>query len=222
MNEILFLISIISSLCLILLIFKFFGKQGLFVWMAIASIIANIEVLKSVDMFGMHLTLGNVMFASTFLVTDILNERYGYGSSKKAVYLGLISVIAYLITIQLDLLYIPNDVDFANDSMVTLFGLAPRICLSSVSMYFIANLSDVHLFEKLKNIFPNRYGIRTFIATGISQVLENFIFHFGAFFRVYDISTIITLSITVSIIELALAVINIPFLKIALNIEPKN
>jgi len=152
MNELLLIIEIISTFSLILVAKKLFGKTGLYAWIAIASILANIQVAKSVNMFGLETSLGNVLFASTFLVTDILSENYGKKTARKGVYIGLSSVIIYLIVTQISLLYEANSIDVASDAMNMLFGLSPRICLSSVFMYFIANMADVWLFDKLKVI----------------------------------------------------------------------
>ena len=76
-NELLILLSLVVLYGSVLLWMKLFGKQGLYGWTVIATIAANIEVLILVDAFGMEQTLGNVLFASTFLVTDILSESYG-------------------------------------------------------------------------------------------------------------------------------------------------
>lgn len=43
----------------------------------ISTITANIECLILINAFGMEQTLGNVFFAATFLVTDILSENHG-------------------------------------------------------------------------------------------------------------------------------------------------
>ena len=53
-----------------------FGKQGLIAWVAIGTIIANIQVIKTVEIFGISATLGNVMFVSIYLATDILNDIF--------------------------------------------------------------------------------------------------------------------------------------------------
>lgn len=83
MNELLFILTILLTFGGLLLVYKLFGKVGLFAWIAIAIILANIEVLKSVDMFGISATLGNVTFASIFLANEILNEKYGKKEAKK-------------------------------------------------------------------------------------------------------------------------------------------
>ena len=72
MNELLLIGSIIIIYGLVLLAYRIFNKTGLYVMMVISTIIANIEVLILVNAFGLEQTLGNVMFASTYLITDIL------------------------------------------------------------------------------------------------------------------------------------------------------
>ena len=67
----------------VLIFLKLFGEVGLYVYSVIAIIAANIQVLKLVkfSFFSEPIALGTVLFASTFLCTDILAEYYG---TKKA------------------------------------------------------------------------------------------------------------------------------------------
>ena len=77
MNIVLLLIGTILAFTALVMIERFFGKFGIVAWVCIASISANILVCKSVDFFGATCALGNVMFASTYLATDISTEKYG-------------------------------------------------------------------------------------------------------------------------------------------------
>jgi hypothetical protein len=79
----------------ILLSLKFFGKTGIYVYVAIAIILANIQVLKVVNFpfFPEPMALGTVLFISIFLCTDILNEYFDKKSATKCIYLG---IAAYL------------------------------------------------------------------------------------------------------------------------------
>lgn len=83
-NEILLVLSIFIIYGSVIVMYKLFGKQGLFCFTSIATIAANIEVLIMVKAFGMVMTLGNVLFASTFLITDIVSEVYGKKDAKRA------------------------------------------------------------------------------------------------------------------------------------------
>ena len=76
-NELLLILSIIGVYSSVVLAYRFLGKSGLYCWTVLATIAANIEVLIVIDAFGMEQTLGNILFASTFLVTDILSETEG-------------------------------------------------------------------------------------------------------------------------------------------------
>ena len=87
-NEIIFFIEMIVVFSLVVISQRAFGKLGLFAWLSIATITANLGTLKSVHMFGVTATLGQVMFASNFLATDILTELYGVDEAKRGVLLN--------------------------------------------------------------------------------------------------------------------------------------
>ena len=155
MNEALFFITIIVNFAGVIFAYKFFGKMGVFAWIALATIVANVEVLKCVDIFGMALTLGNVTYGSIFLATDILNEKYGVEEAQKSVYLGFFALLMFTIITQIDLHYISNEADFAGEAMKTLFTITPRICFASMSAYFVSNMMDVYLYKFIRNILPS-------------------------------------------------------------------
>jgi len=126
MNELLFFIAIIMNFLCVTLAYKFFNKTGIYAWIALATVIANIEVVKCVDIFGLPLTLGNVTYGSIFLASDILNEKYGREKAQKGVFLGFFALLILTVFTQIDLLYIPSSNDFAQNAMQTLFIPLPR------------------------------------------------------------------------------------------------
>src|SRR5690606_41799929 len=99
--------------------YKFFGKSGLFAWVAISTILANMQVSKTIEIIGLTATLGNSLYASTFLAADILNEKYGKKEAKKAVWLGFSSVLIMVLVMQFGIKVIPAERDFAQRSLHT-------------------------------------------------------------------------------------------------------
>jgi len=75
-NSLLWVGFILLDLGLVTLIYRFFGKTGLYVVIVASIITANIQVVKTVEIFGFVATLGNVLYGSIFFSTDILNEVY--------------------------------------------------------------------------------------------------------------------------------------------------
>src|SRR5574344_1583266 len=75
--------------------------------------------------FGMEMTLGNVLFASSFLATDILSEVYGKKEADKAVWLGIAATIAFIITSLLWQLYVPAGNDVSAKNVLAVFSATP-------------------------------------------------------------------------------------------------
>ena len=82
MNELLCVITLVISFTFVILSYKFLGKTGLFLWIAIATIVSNIQTVKLVNIFGIESSLGTILYGSTFLATDILNLKYGKRKQK--------------------------------------------------------------------------------------------------------------------------------------------
>ncbi len=219
-NVLLIFINIIVTFSFVILIEKIFKKEGLYVWTAIALIMANILECQTIGLFnGFTSTCGNVLFASVFLATDIMSEKYGPKYSKKAIKISVFAMIVFIVIMQIGLLFVPDSTDMAHDSMSVLFSLNLRISISSILMFYISNNLDIFLFEKIKKKLPNKLWVRNNVATIISNVLENYFFIFIAFVGLYDISTMLNIATTISIVEIIIALCDTPFLYISKKLK---
>ena len=218
MNEILFFTSILVTFSLVLVFYRLFGKTGMMVWSAFAIIFANIEVLKCIDLFGLETTLGNVMFGTTFLVTDILSEKHGKEAATRAVYVGFAALITFIVMLQFSLAFVPSANDIASGSMKELFALTPRVCIASVTLYFIANILDIHLYHFIKAKVPGAMWLRNNVATITCQGVQAVFFCFAAFYGVYSLGMILELSATTVLVESVVAIFDTPFLYVARRI----
>lgn len=224
MNEILFFITLIVNFSCIIFAYKFFGKTGMFCWIAMATIVANVEVLKCVDIFGMALTLGNVSYGSIFLATDILNEKYGIKYAQKSIFIGFFALLVFTLITQIDIHFISNSSDFAHDAMKTLFTITPRVCFGSMFAYFISNMLDVHLYMFIKKHLPSDkfLWLRNNAATMISQLIDTLLFTCIAFVGVFSKEIVIQLCITTYLLKLLIAALDTPFLYLAKKINVKD
>lgn len=220
MNELIIIGEVVVIFSILLLCKKLFGKNGMIAWVAIATVLANIITAKNVNIMGLSTAIGTVMFASTFLATDILAESYSVDDAKKAVRIGLFSNIILIVSTQIALLYKPSDFDYANGAMQTLFSLNLRISIASALMYYIANMADIYVFSKIKaKTAGEKLWLRNNVATILCNCLENFGFIGLAFAGIYDFATIMTIAISTSIIEALVAVCDTPFLYAARRLK---
>lgn len=222
MNSTIIFLEVAVVFSLLLFCYRFFGKVGAVAWVAMATILANIITAKNADVFGLSTAIGTVMFASTFLATDILTEFHSAKDARTAVYIGLFADVLLIVSTQIALLYKPSEFDYAHDAMETLFALNLRISLASMVMYFVANLADIKLFNKMKEKSGGkRLWLRNNVATIVCNCAENFGFIFLAFVGIYDGATILTIAISTSIVEAVVAVCDTPFLYAARRIAQK-
>lgn len=221
MNELLFFVTIVTNFVGILLAYKLFDKTGLFAWIALATVVANVEVTKCVDMFGFSLTLGNVIYGSTFLATDMLSEFYGGKEARKGVLVGFFAMIAFTIMSQINLLFTPNSQDFVSDAMKTIFSLTPRLCVASMAAYLVSNMIDTYTYDWIRKRFPNRMWLRNNGSTMTSQLLDSFLFTFVAFFGAFGIPMLIELSFTTYLLKALVALCDTPFLYVAKHIRAR-
>ena len=212
MNIFLALVGLILCFESMLIIEKIFGKEGLYTWISVATIIANIIVCKTIEIGVLTTSLGNIMFASNYLATDILSEKYGSKYAYKAINNALISTLVFIFVTQISLLFIPASTDIAQSAMETLFSLNLRVSISSLALFFISNKLDIYLFDKLRKKYPNKLWLRNNVSTILSNCLENYLFALFAFIGIFDIKTVLEIATTGSIIEVVVALLDTPFL----------
>lgn len=221
-NEILLLASLFLTFSAVLVLFWLFQEQGLYLWTVVATIAANIEVLIIVNAFGMEMTLGNILFASTFLVTDILSELYGKEAAKTAVFLGIATSVLFILISQSWMLYQPNENDFASPAIRTVFSNTPRLMAVGIGVYVIVQLFDVWAYHKWWAFTKNKFGdskkflwLRNNGSTMVSQLLNTILFTWGAFLGTYSTSTLISVAMSSYVIFVATSIADTPFVYLA-------
>jgi len=215
MNILYGFINIIVVFSFVVLIEKLFKKEGLYVWLSIATILANLTVCKMIDVFGFTTSLGNVLFASTFLATDIMSEKYSKEDAKRGIYVSLFSGIVFIVITQITLLFNPSADDVVNDAMKVLFSVSIRTTAASMLMFFISNMADIHIYNKLKEKYPKKLWLRNNVSTILCNCLENYFFNTLAFIGIFSLPVIISIATTTTIIEIVIALCDTPFLYIS-------
>lgn len=225
-NELLLIINIVVLYLGVLLWYKLFGSHGLFCWTVFATIAANIEVLILIDGFGIEQTLGNIMFASTFLVTDILSETEGKLEAQKAVNVGILTAVSFILVTQMWLRYTPSDNDMAFDSIQAIFSNTPRLMLVSLLVYVIAQKFDVWVYHKIWAATTKMCGekdrflwVRNNGSTMLSQLLNTVLYSFGAFWGMYPMETLINIALSSYLIFWVTALADTPIVYAARRIS---
>ncbi len=225
-NEILWFIFAVVNFLLIVLSYKLFGKMGLFSWIAFGTVIANIQVTKQIELFGMGATLGNIMYGTLFLATDALGEIYGEKDARKSILAGFFVMLSTIVVMQMAIMFTPSEFDFVQGSLKNIFDLLPRIACGSLLAYLVSQNLDVYLFSRIKDKMPkNKHlWIRNNGSTLISQLIDTLIFVPVAFLGASGYSNSLVLQILIStyLIKVIVAFLDTPFLYLMKHIKPSD
>lgn len=232
MNELLFFVSIGISYGAILLLYKYFGKTSLFVWMGFAMVLANIEASKGVEMFGLAMTLGNVIYVSTDFITTIFNECHSKKEARQAVLYGFIASVMFVILSQITINFKPMEgSEEISNAMKMLFGFAPRVVASSLLTYLVSSYIDTGLYDFLKRrVFTKNTGkhlfLRSEVSSLVSQFVDSALFTILAFTGVAElggttIEGLAILTLTTYFAKVIIGAVDTPFIYIAKRINNK-
>lgn len=227
-NEILLIASLVLLYGSVLLFYRLFGRTGLYCLTVFATIAANIEVLLLVDAFGMEMTLGNILFAMTFLITDILSENDGKQAANRAVAIGIATSLMFLVVSQSWLLYVPSVGDWARPGFELVFSNTPRMLLSSLIVYAVAQVFDVWLYHAWWHLSTRRSGdshkflwLRNNGSTLISQLLNAVLFTAFAFWGTYDLPTLLSIALSSYVIFIVTSLADTPIVYLARRMKER-
>jgi len=218
-NELLLILNLIVIYSMVLIWHKFFGKTGLIAWTVLASIIANIEVQAQVSAFGLNQTLGNILFASTFLATDILSEYHSKKDADKAVHISILACVCFIIISQFWLRFTPGSSDFALGYLQGIGKNTPRIMVSGLVVFAIVEKLSIYLYHKIwnwKGSGTHQFlWLRNNAATIISQAINSILFNLLAFYGIFPTAMLWEIIATTFLIYIFTSVLDTPFIYLA-------
>jgi len=214
----------------ILIFLKIFGHVGLYVYSALAVIIGNIQVLKTVDFFYSPepVALGTVLFASTFLCTDILSEHFGKEKARKNILIGFTGFLFMTIIMLITIGFKPSVNDWAQESLVNVFTPMSRFFIASMIAYLVSQYFDIWIYSAIKNLTKNRFlWLRNNLSTILSSLLDNTVFSLLAWIilnpdpeTLYNVIMIYIFG--TYILRIFIAFIDTPFMYFSKLFLPKN
>ncbi|MEY4127186.1 MAG: queuosine precursor transporter [Flavobacteriales bacterium] len=172
----------------------FIVLSGLFITNAVtAELISNklISIPIQGDLLGLKFgpfitVIGILPWPFVFLLTDLLNEFYGYKSVRKLSWItsGLILYCFLIVGISLKIpaVELPGT-SLADDKSYTMvFGQAQMVIVGSIIAFLLSQLMDAYLFSWIKSKTGDKYiWLRSTGSTVISQLVDSYVVLFIGF-----------------------------------------
>lgn len=202
--------------------------QPRFLWFLVLSysmviITSNWFDARLVEIFGMAISPGTLIFPLSFLISDIITEVYGYKHARRAIWAALFFNVAVIAYGQL-LIQLPSP-DFAkdNDSFDKLIAMDAQIILGSFVAYLVAEPISSYIVAKMKVLTKGKYmGLRFISSTLVSAAVDTVIFVFIAFYGAFSNQELVKLIFNVWLIKVIIEIIGLPIsIKLANIIKQK-
>ncbi len=221
-NEWLWVLFMLLDLSMALLVFRLFGKSGLYTLIVANIILCNIQVIKIVELFGFTATLGNILYGSIFFATDLLGEVYGKKEAQKGVWLGFFALLMMTLFMQLSLRFSAAPGDFASGALQTIFGFMPRVALGSFLAYLVSQFHDVWAYHFWRNKTGGKHlWLRNNFSTLVSQAIDSLVFCSVAFLGMFAAGTWVQILLTTYVFKLIVALVDTPFIYWGKHISSK-
>ena len=179
-QDLLWLLTLAIDLGFALLLYRVFGKTGLYASVILSILLANLQGPKLTVVLGMQTSLGVILYSGIYFATDLLSEKYGKREANRAVMIGFAVSVIIVVMISISLLFLPstepNTAQFSRDvhnAFSTLFNFTPRFVFGSLLAYLISQRFDVWIFHFIKSRTGSRHlWLRNNLSTMTSQALD--------------------------------------------------
>lgn len=172
-------------------------------------ITSNIIAVKLIDILGLIMTAGIVIFPISYICGDVLTEVYGYKQARLVIWLGFICNLIATTAIWLGQILPAAGFWDGQDAYQRILGYTPRLLIASFIAYLIGEFANSYVLAKMKIATQGKWlWTRTIGSTIIGQGLDSFVFVIVAFTGtippVAMLSTIITQWLVKSLYEAAM------------------
>jgi len=218
-NEAIFFLQVFIVLGCVILAARL-GQIWLVALMSAMLVLMNIFVLKQMNLFGMALTGGNVLYAAVFLTTDVLTEHWGERAAYRAVRIGFCVSVFFVATSSLILWYAPNAYDAeaafgGHEALARILKPQWRIVGASMASYLVVQHLDVWLYEWWRARTRGRFlWLRNNGSTWVSQGVDSVLFTVLAFAGsgILPMETMVNMIVFTYILKIIVATLDTPFI----------
>ena len=218
-NEYIFLSLILVSLCGALGAYKL-GKSYLIAYVGLINIMCMVIGGNLVEVFGFTVSPATAIYASIFLATDFLAERYGPSVARRGVWVAIAAFVAFVVFTQITLLLdVGEGSKEVNQSISVLSDLGIRFMIAAICAAVIAQNFDIWFYALIhKKTGEHMLWLRNNASTVTSQFLDAMIFWFIAFYGTG--APWLELALTAWALKIMIAFLDTPFVYLAKSIKP--
>ncbi len=185
--------------------FSRLGQGGLTAWIAILSLLANLFVLKQIDLLGLNATASDIFAIGNLLALNLLQEKYGRQATQSAIWTSFSCLLFFVIMSQIHLHYEPSLYDNSQNSYSLILAATPRMMVASLFTFLLIDQFDSRFYRYMRQRLPQVSMILVSAMTMcVSQTLDSILCNtLGLYGVVEALIEIILVSVAIKVLAIA-------------------
>lgn len=209
MNELIFLGHTGLLIFSILIAYRL-GKEALSALCSVQILIANLFVLKQIDLFGFTVTSTDAYAVGSILALNLIQTTYGKEFARKILMVNFFLLFFLALMTKILLLYAPATMDTSHWACVELFSSTPRIAIASFGVYFVVNWIDIELLGYLrKRLMKRGIVLPILLSISITQLFDTCLFSLTALYGI--VSSILDVMVISYFVKMCSILLMTPF-----------
>ena len=183
---------------------------------------------KTVDLFGVPLSISIFYFPVAYIAADLMTEVYGYALARRAIWYSVAAQLMTMVAFQI-IAWAPSSVTMQaadNQAFAHVLSQAPLFVVVGLTAIFVGDIVNNFILAKMKVASKGKNMAMRFVASTIGGELVNtFIFYFFALVLTgiipmnYAMGSILLASLAKTAVEIVLLPVTIRVAKKLKKIE---
>lgn len=173
------------------------------------EIIANVTAAKPVLTVGVIVPAAVFIYALTFTLIDLVNERFGKQGARYVVYTAFLANLLLAGYTQFAI-HLPAAPFYqGQQAFASVLGSTPRIVFASLTAYLVASLIDTEVFAWWRERVGGYRWLRVLVSNAISTLVDSAVFITIAFVGVFPVLPLIRGQY---LVKMAVTLVSIPLI----------
>jgi uncharacterized integral membrane protein (TIGR00697 family) len=181
-------------------------------------ITANIVAVKLVDIGGLIVPAGIIIFPISYIVGDVLTEVYGYKQARRVIWLGFTCNLLAVVGIVVGQALPAAGFWDAQSAYDRILGYTPRLLLASFLAFLVGEFTNSYILARMKVATQGRFlWARTITSTLFGQLFDSVIFIAVAFWGTSPNDVLISAMLTQWLFKAAYEALATPLTYVVVN-----
>jgi uncharacterized integral membrane protein (TIGR00697 family) len=173
------------------------------------ELIANVTASKPIDLGPLVVPAGVFVYALTFTLLDLINERLGRSGARRVIVTAFAANLLLAGYSQFTVAA-PAPAFFDGQAAVArVLGATPRIVAASLLAYLVASLADAEIFAWWRARVTGPRWLRVLVSNAVSTGVDSVVFVTAAFAGILPVGPLI---LGQYVVKMAVTVVSLPLI----------